>query len=676
MRRWVEAEDLPATEVDSYDVAWADLDGDGALELAFAGEGDGGGTWLFDGEPGSLAPAAPLDDGSYDDRGLAWGDFDADGDFGLAFASETGARVLHNLGDGSFHPAPVWEDEVGGQANAVAWGDVDGDGDVDLAVGYGADVDVGVRIYLNDSGALDASSIAWTFASEADITALAWGDLDGDGDLELALSSASAEVRVFTNTRGQLEELFQGEASGDAGAVAWGDVDADGDLDLAADGATGALVYTNDGGVLDPTPWAANPSATTVRGLAWGDSDGDGDLDLAVGGGQAYGLAVYDNIGGVLNPEPIATASIGSTPIQSLAWGDWAGVGQPVLAAATSALDDADPVWVLRLVEESLEVVWESEPTFVRSIAWADFDGDGDLDLAGASKGDDSAVWINHRRDPSGLASEAPQVHFVPDPSWPRAPSGFGQAVPSAMYSTFPLTVEVSDREADSVALQVEVGDGVGSWIQDPAWTVPDLSCSPEGWVTTLELPNFRNYFFGQGWHPIRVVVVPAPEATVASPTQQGLYGITSPPYRLRRDVCWPYDADEDGFSCTDDCDDQDPTVHPGADEVCDGVDSDCDGAPELDADGDGIRECDGDCDDADIDVHSGAAEACSDAGDVDCEGAAGADGPECWSSGCGCAQAKARAPTTGPSGGEGPRPLFAVCALALLALRRRRDGA
>lgn len=35
-------------------------------------------------------------------------------------------------------------------------------------------------------------------------------------------------------------------------------------------------------------------------------------------------------------------------------------------------------------------------------------------------------------------------------------------------------------------------------------------------------------------------------------------------------------DADQDGFAC-DDCDDDDPTVFPGAEEACDGVDTNCD---------------------------------------------------------------------------------------------------
>ena len=47
-------------------------------------------------------------------------------------------------------------------------------------------------------------------------------------------------------------------------------------------------------------------------------------------------------------------------------------------------------------------------------------------------------------------------------------------------------------------------------------------------------------------------------------------------------------DADNDGYSIAEgDCDDLDATVHPGANDVCDGVDSDCNGVVDDGVDGD-----------------------------------------------------------------------------------------
>jgi hypothetical protein len=72
------------------------------------------------------------------------------------------------------------------------------------------------------------------------------------------------------------------------------------------------------------------------------------------------------------------------------------------------------------------------------------------------------------------------------------------------------------------------------------------------------------------------------------------------------------------------DCDDEDASVHPGADEICfNGVDDDCSGAEDdgVDADGDSFPAC-LDCDDADAFVFPGAAETC-DGLDNDCSGAA-----------------------------------------------------
>ncbi|MCO4771522.1 MAG: FG-GAP repeat protein, partial [Deltaproteobacteria bacterium] len=87
------------------------------------------------------------------------------------------------------------------------------------------------------------------------------------------------------------------------------------------------------------------------------------------------------------------------------------------------------------------------------------------------------------------------------------------------------------------------------------------------------------------------------------------------------------FDVDADGVtSCGGDCNDEDDAVFPGATEVCDGEDTDCDGTPdsplsEVDADGDGADNCaDGDCDDADPTAFPGAFEI-PDGVDDDCDG-------------------------------------------------------
>jgi len=83
-------------------------------------------------------------------------------------------------------------------------------------------------------------------------------------------------------------------------------------------------------------------------------------------------------------------------------------------------------------------------------------------------------------------------------------------------------------------------------------------------------------------------------------------------------------DLDQDGWSINaGDCNDADHTIHPGALEVCDQKDNDCDGViGELeDNDTDGFVTCTGDCDPARGDVSPAAQELWYDGTDSDCNG-------------------------------------------------------
>ena len=103
-------------------------------------------------------------------------------------------------------------------------------------------------------------------------------------------------------------------------------------------------------------------------------------------------------------------------------------------------------------------------------------------------------------------------------------------------------------------------------------------------------------------------------------------------------------DADGDGFNEEEDCNDQDASIFPNAEEICDGMDNNCDGNADeevlllfyADADEDGygnpdtsIEACDApegfvedntDCDDLKSNVYTGADEIC-DSIDNDCDG-------------------------------------------------------
>jgi hypothetical protein len=87
------------------------------------------------------------------------------------------------------------------------------------------------------------------------------------------------------------------------------------------------------------------------------------------------------------------------------------------------------------------------------------------------------------------------------------------------------------------------------------------------------------------------------------------------------------YDQDGDGYGwCGGDCDDRDAGIHPGATELIDGIDNDCDelvdeGTSAYDDDGDTFSEDDGDCNDDNDEINPDQEEIAGNGIDDDCDG-------------------------------------------------------
>jgi hypothetical protein len=174
----------------SWDIALADHDGDGDLDMAVANGGE----------------FAHVDDGAAD-------------------------HVYTNNGPGVFDLG--WSSPEQVQSLSVGWGDRDGDGDLDLA--FGGNTFSTTRVYDNAGGTftLLQELVPPSGVDEA-VVALDWADWDGDGDEELAIS-APWGAAVYEEAGGSLSMIWSVDlsADGETADLEWLDWDGDGDQDLS-----------------------------------------------------------------------------------------------------------------------------------------------------------------------------------------------------------------------------------------------------------------------------------------------------------------------------------------------------------------------------------------------------------------------------------------------------------
>lgn len=284
---------------------WADIDGDGRLDVFITTELAQKDVYVHN-EGGARFTQMPLGDATETKGGNfsgTWADLDGDGDLDLYAggpALEPAGSNLAYRNDAGRFVAVTGTPLDNGKSNgaAVLAADLDNDGDQDVFV---ANSDIsrasGLPPATNEAPLVLRNDGNWTFVtSEQPFTAAdhatqtaAFGDIDNDGDLDLFAGLWKKPDLLFRNDgHGRFEPVagFAGPPHGDlAGGAAFADFDNDGDLDLIfADYDIGISLYMNDGAgnftrVNDPAldvkaPWSS---------VAAGDIDGDGRMDVIFG---------------------------------------------------------------------------------------------------------------------------------------------------------------------------------------------------------------------------------------------------------------------------------------------------------------------------------------------------------------------------------------------------------
>jgi hypothetical protein len=301
------------TSLYTNDVALADIDGDGDLDLvcgngSFAGELDyvyaNDGIGNFGDTPFWISGESRLT------TAVAVGDLDGNGYLDLVCGSgdrEPFRNVAYYNYGGTLDTSPSWRSAAARDTRDVALGDIDGNGHLDIVCGNNNDFN---SLYLNDGTAIDtASSSSWPVAVSYNTRGIAIGDIDGDGYLDVAVGNTGAleDELVFLNRSGVLSatpdwDSWRPSTGGDpTAAIVLGDIEGDGDLDLVVgnDGESDKL-YQNRSSYFTETPdWTGTNFSGNTKGVALGDIDGEGGLDLVAGNDSTFGqknrLYLFEN---------------------------------------------------------------------------------------------------------------------------------------------------------------------------------------------------------------------------------------------------------------------------------------------------------------------------------------------------------------------------------------------
>jgi hypothetical protein len=299
------------------DIAAADFDQDGDIDLAVASDTAPAGLLLNDGSAGFEEKT--IAGGIAARRAVAAADVNGDGYPDVVFANDGADELYVNDGAGNFARM-----ELAGSSRSVgvAAADLIGDALPELVF---ANADGGAVLYVNSAGSFDAG----TTLDTGPTTSVAAEDFDGDAVLDLVFGQSTGTLPanpVYLNVSTSAPEFFPvAELGGvETVAVLADDFDMNGTGDVVTINAAGGHeLYTNTGGA--NTQFLLSPQQFTTdgaRAAVAGKFSGDDRLDVAVSGGDRVAIFFNDGLGNLglgdldaptlsLNGDPTVTITVG-----------------------------------------------------------------------------------------------------------------------------------------------------------------------------------------------------------------------------------------------------------------------------------------------------------------------------------------------------------------------------
>ncbi|GJM33943.1 MAG: hypothetical protein DHS20C18_29440 [Saprospiraceae bacterium] len=300
---YTEVTGTPFEGVHDSSIAFADVDGDGDLDVLITGQNISGirkaklytnnGSGAYTEEMGT--PFVGVYSSS-----IAFADVDGDDDLDVLITGQDNSMVpISKLytNDGSGEYTEVSDTPfVGIFGGSIGFADIDGDGDLDvLLTGRKAETYTPTaKLYTND-GAGAYTEVPESAFHEVEFGAIAFADIDGDNDTDVFLTGQNVDhnytAKLYANDgEGTFAEVpgtpFEGVYSS---SIAFADVDGDEAPDLLITGRKGlvdniAALYTNNGSGVFTLAVNTPFEGVDDGSVAFADVDGDLDLDLLLAG--------------------------------------------------------------------------------------------------------------------------------------------------------------------------------------------------------------------------------------------------------------------------------------------------------------------------------------------------------------------------------------------------------